>query len=244
MTCRQPIRMYHTQANGFTLVELLVVIAIIGILAGLLMPTLSMVRERSKRTSCASNLRQLGMGDQAFANDNRGLLLLRADGKVLNASQLASYAMADYVANKNWFCPLFSFSQEQAAGQVATPEMKLNLAGQNRMSYAWYRAGGTVAAPAISKPGDTLGVDFGGGAGVNGYGGELRERDLVGSAVRVGEWYALRTNYGHADSEYTGWFHGDRKGQPTGGNVCLGDLSVQWSTNLIDDGATFVGPRR
>ncbi len=51
---------------GFTLVELLVVITIIGILMGLLMPAVSMVRESARRTQCANRTRQLAMAVNTF----------------------------------------------------------------------------------------------------------------------------------------------------------------------------------
>lgn len=60
---------FKTPKTGFTLIELLVVIAIIALLAAILFPVFTRVRENARRTSCASNLKQIGLGIAQYVQD-------------------------------------------------------------------------------------------------------------------------------------------------------------------------------
>ena len=60
--------------RAFTLIELLVVITMIAVLASLLMPALTSARERSRRSVCLSNQRQIYSGAVAFSSDHDGML--------------------------------------------------------------------------------------------------------------------------------------------------------------------------
>ena len=86
------------QHRGFTLIELLVVISIIAILAAMLMPVISMVREMAQATKCASGLRQIALAGQVYAEDNDGLLApTRGPGADLNGDYQWHYHLATYL---------------------------------------------------------------------------------------------------------------------------------------------------
>ncbi|RYF53831.1 MAG: DUF1559 domain-containing protein [Cytophagaceae bacterium] len=61
--------MKSIQRHAFTLIELLVVIAIIAILAAILFPVFARARENARRSSCQSNLKQVGLGIMQYIQD-------------------------------------------------------------------------------------------------------------------------------------------------------------------------------
>lgn len=64
--------------KGFTLIELLVVISIIALLMSVLMPSLQKAKRSAQRVVCNSNLRNFGLANSTYIQDNRGNLMQAA----------------------------------------------------------------------------------------------------------------------------------------------------------------------
>lgn len=80
-----------TKKRGFTLIELLVVIAIIALLLSVIMPAMNKAKEASRRVICSSNLKQLALGNFAYAQDYEDsvVLAVNSNGDLWLATILA-----------------------------------------------------------------------------------------------------------------------------------------------------------
>jgi len=117
--------------RGFTLVELLVVIAIAAILAAILFPVFAAARERARITTCASNLRQLGMASRMYAQDSDELLYQSLT--LFNPHLRLVTAFAPYTKNQGiFYCPSAMGGPSQPIAQNAA-----NLTAGN-ISYLYF----------------------------------------------------------------------------------------------------------
>src|SRR2546428_11131003 len=66
---RPSMKSQRSIRSGFTLIELLVVIAIIAILAAILFPVFARAREQARKTTCASNMKQIATATLLYMQD-------------------------------------------------------------------------------------------------------------------------------------------------------------------------------
>ncbi len=97
---------YLQRRKGFTLVELLVVIAIIGILIGLLLPAVQMVREAARRTSCANKIKQVTLAAHNFQSAHGHFPVNQVGPGMSNSN--GTYSTGYY----SWMVPLLTFIEQ------------------------------------------------------------------------------------------------------------------------------------
>jgi prepilin-type N-terminal cleavage/methylation domain-containing protein len=163
------ISMSVTSRRGFTLIELLVVIAIIGVLVGLLLPAVQQAREAARRSSCANNLKQQGLGCHHFA-----------DGHMANSDNYFPPAYDDFTNTaESWVFKILPYMEE---GNMAnsTP------AGTEKISFG--------VCPTYNNPtnanGYCYGANIGGSSSATpnpvGNGGMSRTGRLTGNDYGLG----------------------------------------------------------
>lgn len=126
------------QKRAFTLIELLVVIGIISILASVLLPVFGRARENARRSSCQSNLKQIGMGFLQYSQDFDETLPFPFMGANGNASNPAAplYKWMDsiypYVKSEQ----LFNCPSDTSTGKYRYYQTLTAASDQNYGSYA------------------------------------------------------------------------------------------------------------
>ncbi|MFZ2653504.1 MAG: type II secretion system protein [Victivallales bacterium] len=107
--------------KSFTIVELLVVISIIAILAGLLLPAISGVRNKAKKTKAKAQCNAIAMAIKSYES-TYGLLPWGPDGTTDTASSTPNAAIwaPEKLPNGTWVTPVINATCYDTLMQILT----------------------------------------------------------------------------------------------------------------------------
>lgn len=120
-------------AKGFTLTEVLIVVCVVMMLAAILLPAFSRASDNARRTSCASNQKQLSLGLRLYVQDYDGFFI--PSGDIFTVPGGWSERLAPYVKSSQLFqCPSEGTRQNNFALDYTDYYYNLNLGPRSRGS--------------------------------------------------------------------------------------------------------------
>jgi len=188
--------------SAFTLIELLVVIAIIAILAAILFPVFAKAREKARQASCASNLKQLGLGVLQYVQD--------FDEVYPGTNGSIGSAFAGQPAN--WGQTIYPYVK--STGVYKCPDSTDGAAFNTANTATWMGSGQTTAVAGGTVQGIPISYRMSNFVGASGLTGikTLAGINAPASKILLAEGMGAEINNGNQDG--IGWADWDTKNSP------------------------------
>ncbi len=172
--------------KAFTLIELLVVIAIIAILAAILFPVFAQAKAAAKKTSCLSNMKQLGLAQNMYLNDYDDLMPYTGDNggfwawypseNCYGGATVCPQGFLDPGAFQNWGAEIYPYCKNlgiyicpSAEKVEGVPYQFSTVPGAGNTTYDYNGAVVGASATSMSSPATTIVLQSSDGTSIDAY---------------------------------------------------------------------------